>query len=80
MSESIIPPCEFPASANRDALTLILREGAQQMLATAIEAEVAEWIAGRASGFYTSCARRGSNSSSGAGGWVERSEVPLGIR
>jgi len=48
MSESIIPSCEFPASANRDALTLILREGAQQMLATAIEAEVAEWIAGHA--------------------------------
>ena len=48
MSESIIPTCEFPASCNRDALTLILREGAQQMLATAIEAEVAEWIAGHA--------------------------------
>jgi transposase-like protein len=48
MSESIIPTCEFPASSCRDALTLILREGAQQMLATAIEAEVAEWIAGHA--------------------------------
>ena len=33
----------FP-SASRDVLTEILREGAQQMLTTAIEAEVAEWI------------------------------------
>jgi putative transposase len=33
----------FP-STSRDALTEILREGAQAMLTTAIEAEVAEWI------------------------------------
>jgi putative transposase len=33
----------FP-SASRDVLTEILREGAQQMLTTAIEAEVAQWI------------------------------------
>ena len=33
----------FP-STSRDLLTKILREGAQQMLSTAIEAEVAEWI------------------------------------
>jgi transposase-like protein len=33
----------FP-STSRDVLSEILREGAQQMLTTAIEAEVAEWI------------------------------------
>jgi putative transposase len=33
----------FP-STSQDALTEILREGAQQMLTTAIEAEVADWI------------------------------------
>jgi putative transposase len=33
----------FP-STSRDVLTEILREGAQQMLTTAIEAEVTEWI------------------------------------
>jgi putative transposase len=35
----------FPIpSTGRDALTAILRQGAQQMLSTAIEAEVAQWI------------------------------------
>jgi len=34
----------IPSSAAKDVLTEILREGAQQMLATAIEAEVADWI------------------------------------
>jgi len=41
-TESIV----FPGTA-RDALSEILRQGAQQMLAHAIEAEVAEWIDAR---------------------------------
>jgi putative transposase len=43
MQEVTTPPPAFP-STSRDVLTEILREGAQQMLTTAIEAEVAEWI------------------------------------
>lgn len=35
-------------SASRDVLSELLREGAQQMLAAAIEAEVSEWIEGHA--------------------------------
>jgi transposase-like protein len=35
----------FPVSASREVLSEVLRQGAQQMLATAIEAEVSEWIA-----------------------------------
>ncbi len=37
----------FPVSASRDVLSEVLRAGAQQMLATAIEAEVSAWIAER---------------------------------
>ena len=48
MSEAISRTIEFPVSSSRDVLTEILREGAQQMLATAIEAEVAEWISSHA--------------------------------
>jgi transposase-like protein len=48
MAESTNPTIEFPALSSRDVLTEILRNGAQQMLATAIEAEVAEWIDGHA--------------------------------
>lgn len=44
MGESNSATIEFPAPSAQDVLTGILREGAQQMLATAIEAEVAEWI------------------------------------
>ena len=44
MAESTSAAIEFPALAARDVLTEILRKGAQQMLATAIEAEVSEWI------------------------------------
>jgi putative transposase len=36
----------LPAVSSRDVLTTILRDGAQRMLAQAIEAEVAEWIEG----------------------------------
>ena len=43
MQEVTTTTVTFP-STSRDVLTEILREGAQQMLTTAIEAEVAEWI------------------------------------
>ncbi len=43
MQEVTTTTFAFP-STSRDVLTEILREGAQQMLTTAIEAEVAEWI------------------------------------
>jgi transposase-like protein len=34
----------FPSTGSRDALTEVLRSGAQRLLAEAVEAEVAEWI------------------------------------
>ena len=40
---------EFPRQSARDILTDVLRDGAQQMLATVIEAEVDDYLAGRAS-------------------------------
>jgi putative transposase len=43
MQEVTTTSFAFP-SASRDMLTEVLRAGAQQMLSTAIEAEVAEWI------------------------------------
>jgi len=43
MQEVTTTTFAFP-SMSRDVLSEILREGAQQMLTTAIEAEVAEWI------------------------------------
>jgi putative transposase len=43
MQEVTRSSVEFP-STSRDVLTEILREGAQQMLTAAIEAEVTEWI------------------------------------
>jgi putative transposase len=36
----------FPSTASQDVLTEVLRQGAQAMLTTAIEAEVAQWIEG----------------------------------
>ena len=48
MLEATSSTIEFPVSSSRDVLTEILREGAQRMLSTAIEAEVAEWITSRA--------------------------------
>jgi transposase-like protein len=47
MAESTNATIEMPALAARDVLSDILRQGAQQMLAAAIEAEVAEWIDAR---------------------------------
>jgi len=46
MCEANSSTISFPAHSSSDVLTEILREGAQQMLATAIDAEVAEWIDG----------------------------------
>ena len=46
MSEATIETIEFPATP-RDALTDLLRRGAQEMLAVAIEAEVDEYLAQR---------------------------------
>ncbi len=43
MQEVTTTTFAFP-STGQDVLTAILRQGAQQMLTTAIEAEVAEWI------------------------------------
>jgi len=45
MQEVTTTSFAFP-STSQDVLTEILREGAQQMLATAIESEVCEWIEG----------------------------------
>jgi len=44
MHEAIRDPLVLPASTSQDVLTGILRQGAQRMLAQAIDAEVAEWI------------------------------------
>jgi putative transposase len=46
MCEATNQTIDFPVTS-RDALTELLRQGAQEMLATAIEAEVDEWIADR---------------------------------
>jgi putative transposase len=44
MHEAIRDPLVLPASTSQDVLTGILRQGAQRMLAQAIDAEVAGWI------------------------------------
>jgi transposase-like protein len=44
MHETILDRLVVPAPTSQDVLTGILREGAQRMLAQAIDAEVAEWI------------------------------------
>ena len=44
MQEVITTRVPFPSTGSRDALTEVLRSGAQRLLAEAIEAEVAEWI------------------------------------
>jgi transposase-like protein len=48
MAESTTASLEFPSLAVQDVLTEVLRDGAQRMLASAIEAEVREWIDGHA--------------------------------
>ena len=44
MQEVSTTPLTFPSTSSRDALTEVLRSGAQRLLAEAIEAEVREWI------------------------------------
>jgi putative transposase len=44
MAESIKSTLSLPVATSRDVLTDILRDGAQRLLAQAVEAEVAEWI------------------------------------
>ena len=44
MHEAIRDQLVLPASTSQDVLTGLLRQGAQRMLAQAIDAEVAEWI------------------------------------
>lgn len=44
MQEVTTTTVEFPSAETTDVLTEILREGAQTLLAQAVEAEVAEWI------------------------------------
>jgi putative transposase len=44
MRESSSPIVSLPAVSAQDMLTSILRDGAQQLLIQAVEAEVAEWI------------------------------------
>lgn len=44
MAESINSRLSLPVAGSRDVLTHILRDGAQRLLAQAIEAEVTEWI------------------------------------
>lgn len=48
MQEVSTTTVSFPSTGSRDALTDVLRGGAQRLLAEAIEAEVAEWIDSRA--------------------------------
>ncbi len=44
MQESTTTTLGFPSTESKDVLTKILREGAQALLAEAVEAEVADWI------------------------------------
>jgi putative transposase len=48
MQEVNTTTVSFPSTSSRDALTDVLRNGAQRLLAEAIEAEVMEWIDSRA--------------------------------
>jgi putative transposase len=48
MGESTTPSLAFPESSTKDVMTEILRQGAQRMLAQAIQQEVDEWIGERA--------------------------------
>ncbi len=48
MRESNSSTIALPVASSKDVLTTLLREGAQRMLAQAVEAEVAQWIDGHA--------------------------------
>ena len=45
MQEVTTRSVSFPSTGSQDVLTAILRDGAQRLLAEAVEAEVREWIA-----------------------------------
>ena len=47
MLEATTRTIDFPSTTSQDVLTEILREGAQRLLSSAIEAEVAEYIDAR---------------------------------
>lgn len=44
MKKAVRATLESPSTPSRDVLTEIVRRGAQEMLATAIGADVSEWI------------------------------------
>jgi putative transposase len=46
MLEGTTATIEFPSTSSRDALSDVLRDGAQRMLAAAIAAEIDQWIEG----------------------------------
>ena len=48
MQEVTTTSFAFPSTTPKDVLSEVLRQGAQAMLTTAIEAEVGEWIEGHA--------------------------------
>jgi transposase-like protein len=48
MQEVSTTTVSFPSTSSRDALTEVLRRGAQRLLAETVEAEVREWIASHA--------------------------------
>lgn len=51
MTQATVSPLTFPASAEPsvdDPLTDVIRRGAKQLLAQAVEAEVEQWIADHA--------------------------------
>ena len=48
MQEATTRSVSFPSTSSQDVLTAILRDGAQRLLAEAVEAEVREWIASHA--------------------------------
>ena len=53
MSKHNVVPFPHPQAASADPLTEVLRQGAKQLLAQAIEAEVATLLACYASYYYT---------------------------
>ena len=48
MKNDTTTPLQIPEASTKDVLTEVLRDGAREMLGSAIEAEVAEYIAGHA--------------------------------
>ena len=75
MRESSDSRLALPATTSQDVMTDILRAGAQQLLAQAVEAEVAAWIEPHAS--ICQCRR----SSAGGSQWpVAQADDPDGGR